>query len=143
MATLTASNSSLSITVPGIFSSPQTIQGYAVDDAFSAEAVERAEVMIGVDGNMSYGYIFNVISVPITIQADSPSLAFFNTWKNIEDGNRELSPGNGVVMLPGIGWKFTLANLILANYPVLPDVKKILQPLKFVLKCQSIVGTQI
>ena len=58
MATITSANSILAIAVNNLFTAPQNIQGYAVDDAFEGEAVPQSEVLMGVDGKLSAGKIF-------------------------------------------------------------------------------------
>jgi hypothetical protein len=75
MSTITSANSSFAITVPGVYSAPQSVQGYATDDAFAAEAVEKVETLMGIDGKLSAGYIFNPYKMTITLQADSGSLS--------------------------------------------------------------------
>ncbi|WP_321899871.1 phage tail fiber protein [Paraburkholderia heleia] len=55
MATITSANSAFSISVTDLYPVPQAIHGYAADDAFTAEAVEMAEIVMGVDGHMSGG----------------------------------------------------------------------------------------
>ncbi len=57
MATLTSANSVLMLTVGGVFSVPQKIEGYASDSAFTFDAAKPAQVTMGVDGRMSAGYV--------------------------------------------------------------------------------------
>ena len=85
MATITSANSVLTLAVNGLFPVPQVIQGYAVDDAFEGEAVQQAEILMGVDGVLSAGKVFVPYKMTIHLQADSPSIFLFDAWRNAQD----------------------------------------------------------
>ena len=56
MATLTSANSAFSLQIANLYPVPQSIQGYAADDAFAVDDVEPVETVMGVDGKLSGGY---------------------------------------------------------------------------------------
>jgi hypothetical protein len=140
MATLTSANSTLAIAILNLYPVAQSVQGYAADDAFSIEAVDQAEVVMGVDGVMSAGFIFNPVKFTVTIQADSPSLKLFDDWQTAQRAAREVYIANAAITLPGIRKKYTLNKGILTTVRAMPDVKKILQPVSFVITFESITG---
>ena len=83
MPTITSANSAFSLAVTDLYPAPQAIQGYAADDAFSAEAIELAEIVMGVDGHMSGGFIFNPSLLKVAIMPDSPSLPISNSMGRV------------------------------------------------------------
>ncbi|HBW3346582.1 MULTISPECIES: phage tail fiber protein [Klebsiella pneumoniae complex] len=140
MGSITSANSTFLLTVDSVYTTGQALEGYAADDAFSSDAVDKATVIMGVDGRQSAGYIFNPIQQTITIMPDSPSLIIFTNWINAMDAIREVLKCTGNISLPAIGKKYTLTNGVLVNYKPIPDVKKTLQPLPFKISWERVIG---
>ena len=138
MATLTSANSQLSLAVQGIFLAPQTIQGYAVDDAFESESVEQAEVQMGVDGHMSAGKVWVPYKMTISILASSPSMQFFETLRQQQDAAYDVFRIDGSLVLPSTGMIYTLQRGYLTNAVPFPSAKKILEALKYEITWERI-----
>jgi hypothetical protein len=119
------------IGVTSLFSTPQQIVGFASDAAFSFADADRAETVIGVDGIMSGGWIPRIYSQTITLQANSASIAFFETWGEQEEAARELLTGFGTITYPGVGRKYSLPLGYLKGYIPLPEAAKTLKPRTF------------
>jgi len=131
MATLTGANSQFTLTVQGVYSAPVTLQGYATDDAFKSEAVANSEVVMGVDGTLSGGFVFTPYKTTIMLQADSPSIDVMETWKNTNIAARDTFIANGSIFVPSINKVFTLTRGFLTNSTSFPDNKKLLQPMQY------------
>lgn len=131
MATLTAANSVLTITAAGLFTAPQRIQGYATDDAFASDAVEFVESMMGVDGNLSFGFTPVPTKLNIMLQADSDSVDVFDTIAQSMKTAREVIIIGAQVLLPGTRRRYTFVKGAMTTYTSLPAVKKVLQPLAY------------
>ncbi|MCC6105386.1 phage tail fiber protein [Acetobacter sp.] len=58
---ITAANSVFTITVPGLYNAPITLQNYAADRAFETEARELAETAMSIDADFSHLRQFWVI----------------------------------------------------------------------------------
>lgn len=125
--TLTVANSTLSLTVEGLYPQAQRIQGYAADDAFDFENVENGEYSMGIDGKLSAGFVFNEIPFTFTLQADSPSLAIFEQVYQYEVSNRTKLALNLTLALPSVGKRYDLVTGFMRSYKA-PSGKKILQP---------------
>jgi len=143
MSTITSANSSFALIVPGVYSAPQSIQGYATDDAFTAEAVEKVEAMMGIDGKLSAGYIFNPYKMTVTLQADSASLALFTNWQLAQDAVREVIAASATIIIPSIGFKYAMSNGYLTRFQAMPEAKKTLGPPKFEITWEKIVGAKV
>ena len=143
MSTITPANSVLTLAVNGLFPVPQLIQGYAVDDAFEGEAVQQAEILMGVDGVLSAGKVFVPYKMTIHLQADSPSVFLFDTLRNSQNAAVDVYALSGSITLPSTSMVYTLENGFLTMATPFPAVKKTLQPLVYEITWQQIIGGQI
>lgn len=131
MSSITSANAIIMLTVAGLFDAPQQIQGFAADDVFSTDAVVPGETMMGVDGRLSGGHVNNPVMQSYALQADSPSVDFFDAWFNAQKALGDTYVANGVITLPSLGTKWSMTRGFLTNYPFMPDAKKLLQPRRF------------
>lgn len=131
--TLTSANAVLAISVANLFNTPIQIQGFASDEAFSFDDVESSETVMGVDGILSAGWIPKELQQSIMLQADSPSVQFFEDWYASQQQARDLLLASGTVTYPSVGKQYNLVRGILRGYKPAPDARKILQPRKFTI----------
>ena len=136
--TITSANSVFTIVVPGLFPAPVQLRGYATDRAFTTEAVDLAEVQMGVDGRMTAGFVTNPVKQTITLQADSPSKDIFTALIQAMKTAREVYFVSGSIALPSTGEAFTLTRGILTNAKQIPDAQKVLQPVDYVITWESV-----
>lgn len=140
MSSITSANSVFMLGVNTVYPVPQLMQGYATDDAFSIEAVEPAEIKMGVDGKLSAGFVFMPVKLSITLQADSASVLLFDAWYAAQKALSDVYFANGLIRLPGIARSYVLTNGVLTSYMPIPDAKKTLDPLKYTITWESVVG---
>lgn len=138
MATITSANSVFTLMLTDLFPVPQVLQGYATDDAFASEAVDSAEVMMGVDGKMSAGFTPFPTPMTIALQADSPSLSLFEAWLGSMKAAKEVFFADGTIVLPAINRSYVLTRGVLNKSAQYPGAKKVLQPVQFTITWESI-----
>lgn len=138
MADITGANATFIITIPTIFSIPQTLQGFAADDVFGTEPLDSVETRIGVDGLLSAGFVFKEVKLGINLQADSPSNQIFDVWWAQMQAQRATFVAQGVVILPALKTKWVLVNGFLTRYQPIPTVKKLVDPKRFEITWESI-----
>lgn len=143
MATLTTANSALALAFLPIYPIAQNIQGYATDDAFAADDVEPAEVMMGVDGKLSAGYTPYPTKLNITLQADSESNDIFDNVLLAQKAAKEVFFASGIISIQGTGKKYALNRGVLSSVSVMPSSKKVLQPRKFVITFEDCIMSPI
>jgi hypothetical protein len=136
--TITSANSVFTLLVPGLFPVPVQLQGYSSDRAFTTEALDLAEVQMGVDGRMTAGYTPNPTRQTITLQADSPSRDIFTAMIQAMKTAREVFYISGTIALPSTGEVFSLTRGILTNVKQLPDAQKVLQPVDYIVTWESV-----
>jgi hypothetical protein len=143
MSTITSANSQFILRIPSVFPAPVPLQGYATDDAFAVEPFDIGEAQMGVDGIMSAGFVPAVKRMTVTFQADSPSLIVMDGWVGAEEAAREKFFASAVILLPSVGkeYRFTKGALIQAKK--LPDARRVLQPVSYVIAWQDIAPVQV
>lgn len=143
MATLTAANSVITLVITGLFPVPQQLQGFSADDIFDTAAVKPADVLMGVDGMLSGGWVPTIKEQTYTLQANSISNLIFDTWFASQEAAREVFTATGGILLPGVGTAYAMINGFLTSYSPVPDVRRILQPRKFTISWQSILPAPV
>lgn len=143
MATLTAANSVYYLVITSLYPTPQRLEGYAADDVFSTEAVDSAEVVQGVDGKLSAGWVPTMKRQTITLQADSASSLMFDVWFASQDAAKDLFTAQAEITLPSLGRIYTCLNGYLTNYMPMPDARRIMQPRRFQITWENILGASI
>ena len=136
--TITSANSVFTIIIPGLFPVPVQLQGYYSDRAFTTEAIDLAEVNMGVDGRMTAGYTPNPVRQTITLQADSPSKDIFTALIQAMKTAREVFYITGSIALPSTGESFAMTRGILTNAKQIPDAQKVLQPMDYIVTWESV-----
>ena len=132
---ITSANAVFILTIPGLYPATQ-IQGFASDEAFTTEAVEAGEFMMGVDGKLSAGFVFAMIPQTVTLQADSASNDLFETWWNTEKANLVKLKATATITLD-TGKRYSMVDGYLRQIPPLPAVRKLLQPRAYGLTWRS------
>lgn len=128
MGAVTAADAVLTISIPLLFPTPQQIQGFASDDAFDLPQIKSAEVMMGVDGILSAGFVFVPIPQTIALQGDSASNDLFDVWWAQMQASKATYQASGQIILPSIGKKYALRQGTLTGYKPIAPVKKLLNP---------------
>ena len=140
---ITGANAIYTIAIPGLFPIPQLLQGFAADDVFDTDTLESVETLMGVDGNLSAGFVFVPVKQGISIQADSISGAIFDQWYAAQQAIQDTYSAIGVIIQPTLGLKFALSNGYLTSYKPVADTKKLIQPRKFGITWNSISPASI
>lgn len=131
MGDITGANATYMLSITDLFPAPIQLQGFAADDVFDTDPLESAEVLMGVDGFLSAGFVFVAVKQSVTLQADSNSNLIFDVWWTANQSTRSNFFANGVVLLPAINTQWAMINGALTSYPPTPNVKKLLQPRKY------------
>jgi hypothetical protein len=138
--TITSANSVYMLTIPGIYSSPVKLEGFMADAAFANEALELAEIVVGVDGHVSGGFTPNTSDQTISLMPDSPSSDVFDNWIETSLQAREVFPAQAVIIIPSIRKKWNLFNGTLRRGPQIPTAGRVLQGRAFVITWEKIQG---
>jgi len=138
MGSITSANAVLTLSIPLLFPTPQQIQGFAPDDAWDFPTIKSVEVLMGVDGLLSAGFVFVPIIQSVTLQADSLSTRVFDTWWTQMQATKNTYQANGLAIVPAISTKFQLVEGYLTGYKPAPAAKKLLQPRQFEITWKGI-----
>lgn len=136
---ITSANAVLMLSIVPLFPIPQQLQRFATDDVYNVPQIKSVEVMMGVDGVLSGGFVYVQVPVEYTFQADSPSNAIFDTWWTQMQAAKDTYIANGLIRLPSITTRFGMTTGYLTGYTPAPAAKKVLQPRKYEITWESIV----
>jgi len=138
MPDITSANAVLTLAAPGVLSVPQQIQGFSTDDIYTVAPVSPVETMMGIDGNLSGGFVYTEKKMEITLMAGSPSNSFFDALQAAQEAAIQPFILSGVLTLPSNGIQAQLVIGYLTRYPPLPNGKKVLQPRVYEVTWQNI-----
>ena len=142
-ATITSANSVLMLAIGGIAPIPQQIQGFSTDAAWAFDDIQTVEIVMGIDGNMSAGYVHVAKPMKITIMPNSSSAALFDLWYTSQETAAEIFYADGTATYPSTGKKFTLTKGVLSRTKVAPTVAKTLQPVEYEITWEAITPSLI
>lgn len=140
---ITSANAVFMLTISPLYSSPQALSNFAADDIFDVDAIQVAEAMMGVDGHLTAGHVFEPVAMKIAFMADSPSIPIFETWEANQRKIGDVYPASATITLTGINRQFTLNNGYLVSFPTIPSAKKVLQPRVFGITWESVTASRL
>ena len=130
---VTSANASFTLSIAGLFSAPQQIQMFGVDDAFDTEAVENKEVVKGVDNFIAAGWKPTQPKLNVNLLANSISNAIFDLWFQTEQQQQAALVAQGIITLPSLRMQYVLLNAYLFSYMHIAPAKTTLKDRKHVL----------
>jgi hypothetical protein len=107
---ITSANATFTLTIPGVYNYAVPLQEFAVDDSFTADAVEVTEIRVGVDGYGVGGLTPVAVEVKMVIElrASSPSIEIFENWLAAMAATNDVYYGIGVISQPSLGRKYIM-----------------------------------
>ena len=139
MGSITGANAVITLAINSLFVVPFQLQGFAADDVYDSDAIDSVETLMGVDGKQSAGFVFVPVEQRFALQADSPSVTFFDAWWTGMQQVQDVFFANGQTSLPSLGKKWNMVNGVLVSYKIIPDGKKLIQPQRFGIRWERIV----
>jgi hypothetical protein len=143
MGTITSANTVLTLSQPILFPTPVQIQQFAADDVTDTDQVRNVEALMGVDGTLSFGFVFAPIMQNISLQANSPSIGFFDTLYAQTLAAEDVYTLQGTIIFPAISKKYNLQNGAMTDYKPTPDAKRTLQPQRFRITWNSVLPSPL
>jgi hypothetical protein len=133
MKSITSSNATFTLTIPGVYAYAVPLQEFAVDDSFTAKAVEVTEIRVGVDGYGVGGFVPTAVPMVIKLLASSPSIVVFENWFAAMAATNDVYYGIGVISQPSLGRKYIMPYGLLKKTDSLAVAKKPLQHPEFTI----------
>lgn len=136
---ITSSNSTVALSIPNLIPTAEIIQQFASDEMFDVEDIEIAEVLMGIDGNLSGGKVYVPIPITFNLQADSKSIPIFETWYSaMAPLGAPILPSQLLLTVRATGAAYMLTNGIMTTYSPAPSAGKTLKPRKFKVVYEAI-----
>jgi hypothetical protein len=137
MPSITGANAVIMLTLPGVFNSPFQLQEFAADNVFGVEPIESAETAMGVDGNLTGGFVNVPTRQTFYLMGDSPSNFFFEQWHENQKALQDTLICSGVVILRSLGKKYSMVKGFLTQYQPISDVQKLVRERRHIITWQS------
>lgn len=134
---ITSANATILLSIDGLFTTPIQLQEFAADDIFGTDPIEAGEIMMGVDGHLTAGFVNVPTKQNYALMADSPSNFFFDQLYFQEKAQQTKFVISGIILLTSVGTQWTMTRGFLSRYQPLPDAKKVLQPRKHEITWQT------
>jgi len=126
---ITSANTSITLTIPGVFSSGVLLQNFAVNDILEPDPQTLTESRVGADGEVVGGYVFNLAKFRIMFQANSDSIAAFYAWKAAQDAETDVIAASMKIISPNLGLDVNLEDVYCETLPFMPPLKKVAEEL--------------
>ena len=136
---ITASNSSITCAcaIGNI-----NFEGYSADSELSAEMVKIVETRMGVDGQLSAGYVPAIKRFTVDFEASSSSIWPLMILARLIESAKTPQPVVITITIPAVEKKFICSGY-LTDYPPVLNIKKTLDPLSFGFDFQDIISMSI
>ena len=141
--TLTAANAVITLAIAGLFDQPRSLFGFAADDIFTTDPIQKTQTVMGVDGVLSGGYTPNPVVQTFALQADSNANDMFDAWASFQDIQKDAFTAVGVIILKSVGTKYNLTRGFLTSYPPIANAAKILQARRYGITWQSVLPAPV
>ena len=135
--TITSANANLVLFAPPIVVVPVRLEGFASDTMMNIPSAQIVETRMGVDGIKSAGKVNNLKPFSIELQADSPSIKYFNQITAYQQTLDALY-FTLTVEIPSIKKKAVFTNCTLNTEKMLPDMQKVLEAITYDFDCEAI-----
>lgn len=117
-------------------------EGYSADSALSAEMTKIVETRMGVDGQMSAGYVPAIKRFTVDFEASSSSIWPLMSLARLIESAKTPQPVVITITIPAVGKKFICSGF-LTDYPPVLNIKRTLDPLSFGFDFQEIIPMSI
>ena len=134
---VTSANTTAFMVVQKLFPAGFKVEGFGSDQAISGDSMQVTETRMGIDGKMSAGVVVNVIPVTITLEANSPTYAYFRMIEEYQNTTKKLLPITLTVDTPSVGQRTVFTNGVLQQAPSMAGIQKTLQPTSWVFHFES------
>jgi len=135
--TLTTANAIIIMNVPGVITGHQ-VQGFSADDIFDFETVQRAEILMGLDGQQAGGYTPQSTKWTINLAANSESNDAFDAWISSQNAEKEIFTAEYIITSKSLGKTAYMHRGILESAQPFASFKKTAQPRPFVISFESV-----
>lgn len=120
-----------------------SFEGYSADAGWASEAIQLAEGRMGIDGNLSFGYTPNPVSMTFTFQPDSPTIETLNNIVLATQTARKPTILQMNITIPALNRTYSCVNGSIINAKVIADGAKVLEPQTYTILFKTITPSPL
>lgn len=140
---LTSANCTFMLAITSLYIVPQVLENFVADNPFSTSDIEVAETVMSLEGKLSAGFVPASVTQTITLLPNSESAGILVDWIQASRTNQSTYRANGNIILPSLGVNYTLINGALKSGKIIPDSRRILQPITFNIEWENVIPVRI
>lgn len=125
---ITSANAIVTLACDQLIPNPVRLQNFSADQSVSLDEVTLSEGQMGVDGGYAAGYVNNVKSVTLTLEANSPSTKYLDIIAKAMNNQKTVFLITLTVTLPSIGTRYIFSNGTLGSGQIMSNPKKLQEP---------------
>ena len=135
---ISAANAIFTITVPGLYNAPVTLQNFAAGRAWDTQDQQYVETEMSVDGYLSAGFVPAPVDQTIHLAASSDSIVVFEAIMAAQQTARAIYRLGGEITLKCTGRKYPVVNGVLHGEAVAPCAGRLLGPRSCAIRWQAV-----
>lgn len=129
---ITSANAKLILTCEELYPSGVELQMFSTNQAWNADALQVAETRMGVDGHMAAGYVPNIKTMTIQLEASSPSRRYMQTIQKAMIANQRIYKVSLTAIIPSIGEQVIWSEGVMQNGAVTSTAARVMEPTSWV-----------
>lgn len=125
---ITSANAKLILTCEELYPSGVELQMFSTNQSWNADTLQVAETRMGVDGHMAAGYVPNIKTVTIQLEASSPSRRYMQTIQKAMIANQRIYKVSLTAIIPSIGEQVIWSEGVMQNGAVTSTAARVMEP---------------
>lgn len=125
---ITSANAKLILTCEELYPSGVELQMFSTNQSWNADTLQVAETRMGVDGHMAAGYVPNIKTVTIQLEASSPSRRYMQTIQKAMIANQRIYKVSLIAIIPSIGEQVIWSEGVMQNGAVTSTAARVMEP---------------
>ena len=128
LTVITSANAKLILICEELYPNGVELQMFSTNQAWSADALQISETRMGVDGHMAAGYVPNIKTVTIQLEASSPSRRYMQTIQKASIENQRIYKCSITAIIPSIGEQIIWSEGVMQNGTVTSTAARVMEP---------------
>ena len=125
---ITSANAKLILTCEELYPSGVELQMFSTNQSWNADALQVAETRMGIDGHMAAGYVPNIKTVTVQLEASSPSRHYMHTIEKAMIANQKIYKVSLTAIIPSIGEQVIWSEGVMQNASVTSTAARVMEP---------------
>lgn len=124
----TAASVIVTLVADELYPQGKTIEGFAEDSLRDLENLQVTETVMGVDGKLSAGFVFNPVNITLHLMPDHSGYSVFENIAQVQAVLKAPIFLSMTIVDVSLKRKYTLVKGVLSSWSPMPNATKTMQP---------------